>query len=133
MRNNEKSGPFTMDQLKGMWSNGQITSETPYWFDGLSEWLPIEGMVEEAIREEKLTQMRDVRQRTVPKKQKKGWTSGAYAVLVILALLIPASGFVFGFLGVFDPAKRQQAVSLFGVGILSILLCVLFYILLGRA
>jgi len=36
--NDVQTGPFRLDQLKGMWSAGNITAATQYWFEGESEW-----------------------------------------------------------------------------------------------
>ncbi len=39
--NGEQKGPFTVNQLRGLWQSGQATGETLYWQEGLSEWTPL--------------------------------------------------------------------------------------------
>lgn len=34
----EQTGPYTMDQMRSMWNAGLITSQTLYWREGLSGW-----------------------------------------------------------------------------------------------
>lgn len=40
----EEKGPFTFEQLRSMWSSGQLTADTQYWQEGMSDWEPIEGL-----------------------------------------------------------------------------------------
>lgn len=44
-QNGEQKGPFTLLQLRAMWSNGAITVQTLYWQEGQPEWLPLESML----------------------------------------------------------------------------------------
>ena len=47
IQNNETKGPFTIGQLRTMWSSGAVTTETLYCRDGWSEWLPLLAMARE--------------------------------------------------------------------------------------
>jgi uncharacterized membrane protein YdbT with pleckstrin-like domain len=42
-----QKGPFTLSQLRSMWSAGWITAQTLYWQDGFSEWLPLSTILSE--------------------------------------------------------------------------------------
>lgn len=44
-QNGEQKGPFTLLQLRAMWSSGAITVQTLYWQEGQPEWLPLEPML----------------------------------------------------------------------------------------
>ena len=37
--NGQVKGPYSKGQLKSMWENGLITSDTQYWREGLNDWL----------------------------------------------------------------------------------------------
>ena len=37
-QNNQKTGPFTLDQLREMWRVGAVYPQTLYWEDGMAEW-----------------------------------------------------------------------------------------------
>jgi len=37
----ETKGPYTIEQLRGLWMNGQITADTLYRSEDSSEWLPL--------------------------------------------------------------------------------------------
>ena len=37
----EQTGPYTIYQLRGLWTNGVITGLTLYWQEGMPEWLPL--------------------------------------------------------------------------------------------
>ena len=39
--NNEQTGPYTIAQIKSMWSAGTITVQTLYWVEGNPEWAPL--------------------------------------------------------------------------------------------
>jgi hypothetical protein len=40
-KDNEKTGPFTVRQLRSLWNSGSITSHSLYWREGLEDWRPI--------------------------------------------------------------------------------------------
>ena len=42
--NGEDRGPYTVEQLRSMWSSGQLTTDALYWCDGMSEWEPIDKL-----------------------------------------------------------------------------------------
>ena len=44
-QNGEQKGPFTLLQLRAMWSSGAITVQTLYWQEGQPDWLPLESML----------------------------------------------------------------------------------------
>jgi hypothetical protein len=39
--NDQQVGPYTIDQLRELLTNGQILQETLAWHDGLTEWVPV--------------------------------------------------------------------------------------------
>ena len=41
LQNDETKGPYTLGQLRSMWSSGAITGQTLYCQEGYSEWLPL--------------------------------------------------------------------------------------------
>lgn len=41
-QNNEKTGPFTLAQLREMWRTGAVYPQTLYWEEGLANWQPLE-------------------------------------------------------------------------------------------
>lgn len=44
---NISQGPYTLNQLRGMWQAGQVTSETLHHMDGYAEWHPLEIILED--------------------------------------------------------------------------------------
>jgi len=40
-QNGEEKGPYSLAQVKAMYFGGAITSDTFYWFEGMSQWQPI--------------------------------------------------------------------------------------------
>jgi hypothetical protein len=42
--NGDERGPYTFEQLRSMWSSGQLTTEALYWQEGMTEWESIEGL-----------------------------------------------------------------------------------------
>lgn len=42
--NQEQKGPYTIEQLRSMWSSGQLTLHTLFWQDGMAGWEAIEGL-----------------------------------------------------------------------------------------
>lgn len=122
--NGEKSGPFTTGQLKHMWQIGQLTGETPYWCDGLSDWIMLGLRVEDKILEDnyqaqkaaQAAQTSPIQIYSAPLKQ--GWSGDYYAFLVILTMIVPPAGFLIGLAGVFDSAKRKKAGELLVISLL---------------
>jgi hypothetical protein len=45
--NSEQKGPYTIGQLRAMWRSGAVTSDTQYWEDGLTEWLPVSTLADQ--------------------------------------------------------------------------------------
>ena len=41
-RNNEKTGPFSLEQLREMWRAGAVNPQTLFWEQGMSDWQPLE-------------------------------------------------------------------------------------------
>ena len=41
-QNNEKTGPFTLEQLREMWRVGAVYPQTLYWEEGLADWQPLD-------------------------------------------------------------------------------------------
>lgn len=112
--NDTQSGPFTMTQLKSMWLDGRITSATLFWREDSQDWSGLGSVVEDAIASEKRPPSSQVAH------QEKGWTTVDFVILVVCTLLIPIAGLIVGFVGVFNPAKRQRAATLMGLGLLGI-------------
>ena len=44
IQNGEERGPYTFEQLRSMWSSGQITADTLYWQEGMTAWESIDGL-----------------------------------------------------------------------------------------
>jgi TM2 domain-containing membrane protein YozV len=38
MQQGQRQGPYTINQLRSMWSAGQITTQTQYWSEGMPAW-----------------------------------------------------------------------------------------------
>ncbi len=38
----QPNGPYTTDQLQALWQGGQVPPDALFWFDGMSQWLPID-------------------------------------------------------------------------------------------
>jgi hypothetical protein len=47
LQNDETKGPYTIGQLRAMWSSGAITGETLYCERGYDEWLPLSGIADQ--------------------------------------------------------------------------------------
>ena len=46
MVGDEQRGPFTLEQLQGMWRSGSVTMDSKYWIEGLDEWMPLSSILE---------------------------------------------------------------------------------------
>jgi hypothetical protein len=46
----EQQGPFSLAQVRALYGTGQITRETPTWYQGLTEWIPFSA-VEDDVAE----------------------------------------------------------------------------------
>lgn len=124
-----QKGPFTITQLTTMWGAGQITSETLHWFEGLAEWIPLGDFVEQEMASQRREEKRAAVASAAPKDLPSGqWSRREYYGLLALAVLIPVLAFLIGFIGVWNPAKRQQAGQLMGI---SLLVMVVAGMLLG--
>lgn len=106
-----------MTQLKSMWLSGQTTAATLYWREDIQEWSSLGNLVEEAIAADRPTQAP-----VATKPEDKGWSTVEYVILVICTVVIPILGLIVGFMGLFNPAKRQRAVALLGLAMLVIAL-----------
>ena len=46
-RDGKQDGPFDAKQIMFLLQTGQASKETPIWYEGLSEWLPISALLDE--------------------------------------------------------------------------------------
>jgi TM2 domain-containing membrane protein YozV len=46
LQDDKQTGPYTVKQLRSMWNAGQLTAETFYWREGMSEWTPLRGVID---------------------------------------------------------------------------------------
>jgi ribosomal protein S27E len=44
-QNNEKRGPYTINQLRSLWNAGSLTAETLYCQKGFPEWIPLARII----------------------------------------------------------------------------------------
>jgi len=44
LQNNETKGPYTLNQLKSMWSSGTVTGNLQYCEEGYTEWQPLSDL-----------------------------------------------------------------------------------------
>jgi DNA-directed RNA polymerase subunit RPC12/RpoP len=47
LQNDQTKGPYTIGQLRSMWSNGAITGDTFYCKEGYGEWLRLRGIADQ--------------------------------------------------------------------------------------
>jgi len=96
MLGEDRKGPFTLTQLQAMWRAGSLTTETQYWFEGQSEWMPL-GTIIELLEASSVTPARyaiSVPMFSKPVKTKRGISArvfigcGALLVLVLVVLVI---------------------------------------------
>lgn len=43
--NDQQSGPYAIEQLRGMWSTGSLYADTLYWKEGMSNWMPVHTLL----------------------------------------------------------------------------------------
>jgi len=43
--NEEQKGPFTLEQLRAMWSAGTITIQTRFWKEGMGQWVELKHII----------------------------------------------------------------------------------------
>lgn len=116
--NGEQSGPFTPAQARALWNDARITTETLYWQEGMAEWIAVENLFDAPPAPVSTTANLRVAPQSSVNKEAKGWSSFEYVILIVCTIVIPFLGFIIGFIGVFNPAKRQQAATLMGLSIL---------------
>jgi hypothetical protein len=44
----QRQGPYTLGQLRTMWSSGQAPADTQYWQNGMTTWYPLIELLERA-------------------------------------------------------------------------------------
>ena len=47
LQKDETRGPYTIGQLRSMWSSGAITGDTLYCEEGYDQWLPLRGIIDQ--------------------------------------------------------------------------------------
>src|SRR5437773_10014518 len=86
----EERGPYAESQLRSMWNNGAITSDTLYRETEAQEWRPIAGFFEtEKPAAVQVSPIGDEPASATPNKSQ----AGAIAVLIVLILVIAAMFF----------------------------------------
>lgn len=99
--NDEQAGPFTALQLRSMWTAGTITAATLCWQEGMEEWVPVGGSIEEAIAAEKRAEAANVKRNQIAserrlikaaedsKKEKPLGTREAFFLMAFALLMSP--------------------------------------------
>jgi uncharacterized RDD family membrane protein YckC len=44
MLNGAQAGPFSLEQLKSLWTEGQANAQTLFWQEGMPEWKPLQSI-----------------------------------------------------------------------------------------
>jgi hypothetical protein len=95
----EQKGPYDMEQLKWMWKTGQITAETSYWREGLTQWIPLGVMVSDAIAaESRIEAQKKAAPAVQPKTEDKDPepTTFENIIIVIFALFFSVFAMIVG-------------------------------------
>lgn len=104
--NEQQAGPYTMTQLKGMWTNGAITAATLYWREEIQEWCSLGQLVENVIRTE-MKQAEPVV--TTDKATEKPIGVGENIAIVLVSLLLSLLAFFIGMIYYFSGKKQRGA------------------------
>lgn len=129
LKKGKQEGPFTERQLQLMVRTRQADRDTPMWYEGLSEWIPLSMLLDEIS-----ATSRPVASRVAPKAVESHCSRGIY---IILALFL---GGMFGvhnfYAGHYGSAALQLITTILGaimidsIGIL--LLIVVFMLVIGE-
>lgn len=107
-KNEQQVGPYTLDQLKSMWNSGTITTETMYWFEGLTEWIPLGVLVEDAIAEDR-RKAQTVNFATADQNQEKPIGAGESVAIILISFLLSAVAFLIGLIYFFTGKRKRGA------------------------
>jgi hypothetical protein len=58
--NAEQRGPFLLDQVQAMWRSGNLTADTLWWVDSMSEWAGIQELPKSDSCEDKIRDNRQI-------------------------------------------------------------------------
>ncbi len=127
----EQEGPFTLLELQSMWRSGSLATSSQYWKEGLEEWQSITDLhelldlPEHALADEQ----GKTRQQNTPtehKEKQADWGLVSFGTLVALTAIIPLIGFVVGYRGLSNPARREKAAGLIGIAAVSSIAAIVF-------
>ena len=132
-KNNEKTGPFTIEQITANIQAGLFKTDDLCWHEDIPNWMPISSLFAPTQSEPALPPPLDTEQKidqfvSGGKSGGKKWGVGELVAFYILTLLIPLAGLLLGILGIVssNPKKKKQGGVLFGVSVFLII----FYIVI---
>jgi len=117
-------GPYSIDQLRHMWLNGQITKATKVWYDGLSDWTYC-GAIEKSILPAPVTNT-PAYPPALPAKASDSSAiivTGVICAIISLLFLPPVFGLIAFICGVIALVRNS-----IGAGITIIIISILFSI-----
>ncbi len=109
LRGDQQHGPYSTAQIRNMWAAGQITVDTLYWFEGLSDWFPARNFCE-----------RNTLAPEANSEQTKNPDS--FGLVVVLTILLPIVGLIAGIAWLCDPKQRSAGGSILAIALILMLI-----------
>ena len=90
LQSNETKGPYTLNQLKGMWSSGAVTGNLQYCEEGYTEWLPLSDL--QHLLEPEQPRYSPQTQQFIQQQSQLVRTSKSRGVFIVLGLFLGCLG-----------------------------------------
>ena len=110
LQNNETKGPYTLNQLKGMWSSGAVTGNLQYCEEGYTEWLPLSDM--QAMLEPEQPRYSPQTQQFIARQSQLVHVAKSRGAYIVLGLLFGCLGIHNFYAGYFGRAIAQLLITI---------------------
>ena len=134
IKNNEKTGPFSLEQVHATVQTGLLKYDDLCWHDGIPNWIPISALFSASKPLTFAPPPLDAKQNANLSLSDKvkgplKWGAGALVACYILTLLMPLAGLLLGILAIFstNPQKKKQGAVLFGFSVLLIIIYAIMF------
>src|SRR5437764_724190 len=115
-RGQDNEGPYSQGQLRSMWKAGSVTSDTLFWEDGSTEWLPLSVMEDELDSPPPASNA--VSHRPAPAAVAESANPPGFRLVFYLNLLLPILGILFGIMWLCHPKQRGAGASMIVISVI---------------
>ena len=134
-KNNEKLGPFALDEIKKGLEEGRFTAEDLAWYEGCDGWIPLTSIPDLQISLPDIPLPEQAAQApALPMAELASRGRRLMAVLVdgVVSMLLAIPGVIFAIGPLFNGSEKPDPLGIFLIGLAMIILTIVQAVLISK-